>query len=102
MRELLDVLGVAGIPSMILMFFVNWRLKKLESKIDEKEKLRAERDYLLVKGTLASISLGEAQAKELQKEGKVNGNTSNALEYATEIKHKIEDFYTHQGVENLK
>ena len=48
MRELLDVLGVAGIPSMILMFFVNWRLKKLESKIDEKEKLRAERDYLLV------------------------------------------------------
>ena len=87
---------------MILMFFVNWRLKKLESKIDEKEKLRAERDYLLVKGTLASISLGEAQAKELQKEGKVNGNTSNALEYATEIKHKIEDFYTHQGVENLK
>lgn len=102
MRELLDVLGVAGIPSMILMFFVNWRLKKLESKIDEKEKLRAERDYLLVKGTLASISLGEAQAKELQKEGKVNGNTSNALEYATDIKHKIEDFYTHQGVENLK
>ena len=102
MRELLDLLGVAGIPSTILMFFVNWRLKKLESKIDEKEKLRAERDYLLVKGTLASISLGEAQAKELQKEGKVNGNTSNALEYATDIKHKIEDFYTHQGVENLK
>ena len=80
MRELLDLLGVAGIPSTILMFFVNWRLKKLESKIDEKEKLRAERDYLLVKGTLASISLGEAQAKELQKEGKVNGNTSNALD----------------------
>ena len=102
MRELLDLLGVAGIPSMILMFFVNWRLKKLESKIDEKEKLRAERDYLLVKGTLASISLGEAQAKELQKDGKVNGNTSSALEYATDVKHKIEDFYTHQGVENLK
>lgn len=102
MRELLDILGVAGIPSTILMFFVNWRLKKLESKIDEKEKLRAERDYLIVKGTLASISLGEAQAKELQKEGKVNGNTSSALEYATGVKHKIEDFYTHQGVENLK
>lgn len=102
MRELLDILGVAGIPSTILMFFVNWRLKKLESKIDEKEKLRAERDYLIVKGTLASISLGEAQAKELIKEGKVNGNTSSALEYATDVKHKIEDFYTHQGVENLK
>ena len=84
------------------MFFLNWRLRRLETKIDEKEKLRAERDYLLVKGTLASISLGEAQAKELKKDGKVNGNTSTALEYATDVKHKIEDFYTHQGVENLK
>ena len=77
-------------------------MRKLETKIDEKEKARLERDYLLVKGTLASISLGEAQAKELQKDGKVNGNTSKALEYATDVKHKIEDFYTHQGVENLK
>lgn len=102
MLELLDVLGIAGIPSACLMFFLNWRLKKLEKKIDDKEKARAERDYLLVKGTLASISLGEAQAKELQKDGKVNGDTSYSLEYATEVKHKIQDFYTHQGVENLK
>ena len=102
MIELLDILGIASIPSTCLMFFLNWRLKKLETKIDDKEKARAERDYLLVKGTMASISLGEAQAKELIKDGKVNGSTSSALEYATEVKHKIEDFYTHQGVENLK
>ena len=102
MRELFDILGVASIPSVCLMFFLNWRLRKLENKIDEKEKLRSERDYLLVKGTLASIGLGEAQAKELQKDGKVNGNTSSALEYATEVKHKIEDFYTQQGVNSLK
>lgn len=102
MPELLDVLGVASIPSACLMFFLNWRLRKLEKKIDDKEKYRAERDYLLVKGTLASIGLGEAQARELQKDGKVNGNTSSALDYATDVKHKIEDFYTHQGVENLK
>ena len=102
MIELLDILGIASIPSTCLMFFLNWRLKKLETKIDDKEKARLERDYLLVKGTLASISLGEAQAKELQKDGKVNGNTSTALEYATEVKYKIEDFYTHHGVENLK
>ena len=102
MRELLNILGVASIPSTCLMFFLNWRLRILETKIDEKEKLKADRDYLLVKGTLASISLGEAQAKELKKDGKVNGNTSTALEYASDVKHKIEDFYTHQGVENLK
>ena len=102
MLELLNILGVASVPSTFLMFFLNWRLKKFETKIDEKEKARADRDYLLVKGTLASISLGEAQAKELKKDGKVNGNTSSALEYATGVKHKIEDFYTQQGVENLK
>ena len=102
MIELFDILGIASIPSTCLMFFLNWRLKKLETKIDDKEKARAERDYLLVKGTIASMSLGEAQAKELIKDGKVNGSTSSALEYATEVKHKIEDFYTHQGVENLK
>ena len=102
MRELFNILGVASIPSTCLMFFLNWRLRRLETKIDEKEKSRSERDYLLVKGTLASIGLGEAQARELIKDGKVNGNTSSALEYATEVKHKIEDFYTHQGVENLK
>ena len=70
--------------------------------MDEKEHARAERDFLVVKGVMASIGLGEAQAKELQKEGKVNGNTSSALDYATEIKHKIEDFYTQQGINNLK
>ena len=102
MVELIDILGIASIPSAFLMSFLNWRLKKLESKIDEKESVRLERDYLLVKGTLASISLGEAQAKELIKDGKVNGNTSSALEYATDVKHKIEDFYTQQGVNNLK
>ena len=102
MRELLNILGVASVPSACLMFFLNWRLRRLENKIDEKEKSRSERDQLRVKGTLASIGLGEAQARELIKDGKVNGNTSSALEYATEVKHKIEDFYTHHGVENLK
>ena len=51
MLELLNILGVASVPSTCLMFFLNWRLRRLETKIDEKEKARAERDYLLVKGT---------------------------------------------------
>ena len=100
--DILSVLGIASIPSVCITAFISWRFKVLEKRMDEKEKARAERDYLLVKGTIASISLGEAQAKELQKDGKVNCNTSSALEYATDVKHRIEDFYTHQGVENLK
>lgn len=102
MREWIEILGVASVPVMCLTAFINWRFKTLEKRMDEKEKARAERDYLIVKGVLASISLGEAQAKELKRDGKVNGNTSSALEYATDVKHKIEDFYTQQGVNNLK
>ena len=97
-----EILGIASVPVLCLTAFINWQFRTLEKRIDEKEHARAERDFLVVKGVMASIGLGEAQAKELQKEGKVNGNTSSALDYATEIKHKIEDFYTHQGVENLK
>ena len=100
--DIISVLGIATIPRVCITCFISWRFKMLEKRMDEKEKARAERDYLLVKGTLASISLGEAQARELKKDGKVNGNTSSGLEYATDVKHRIEDFYTHQGVENLK
>ena len=80
MVELLDILGIASIPSACLTAFLNWRLKKLESKIDEKESMRLERDYLLVKGTLASISLGEAQAKELIKDPRYLATINNLSE----------------------
>ena len=97
-----EILGIASVPVLCLTAFINWQFRTLEKRIDKKEQARSERDYLVVKGVIASIGLGEAQARELQKDGKVNGNTSSALEYATEIKHKIEDFYTQQGVKNLK
>ena len=97
-----EIFGIASVPVLCLTAFINWQFRTLENRIDEKEQARADRDYLVVKGVMASIGLGEAQARELQKDGKVNGNTSSALEYATEIKHKIEDFYTQQGVKNLK
>ena len=97
-----EIFGIASIPAIYLTAFINLQFKKLEKRMDERENARIERDYLLVKGTLSSIDLGAAQARELQKDGKVNGNTASALEYAVEQKHKIEDFYTHHGVENLK
>lgn len=100
--EWIEIFGIASVPVICLTAFINWQFSKLEKRMDERENARTERDYLLVKGTLASIELGTAQARELQKDGKVNGNTSSALEYATEVKHKIEDFYTQQGVNNLK
>lgn len=100
--EWLEILGIASIPCLCVSALIGLLFRRLEKKIDEKETARAEREYLLVKGTVAGISLGEAQARELQKDGKVNGRTDEALKYATEAKHKIEDFYTHQGVNHLQ
>ena len=99
--DCMEILGIASLPVLCLTAFINWQFRTLEKRMDEKERARSERDYLVVKGVISSIGLGEAQARELQKDGKVNGNTSNALEHATEIRNKIEDFYTQQGVNNL-
>lgn len=99
--DCIEILGIASLPVLCLTAFINWQFRTLEKRMDEKERARSERDYLVVKGVISSIGLGEAQARELQKDGKVNGNTSNALEHATEIRNKIEDFYTQQGVNNL-
>ena len=84
----IEIFGVASIPVICLTAFINWQFRSLEKRMDERENARIERDYLIVKGTLASIDLGTAQAKELQKDGKVNGNTASALSYAVEQKHK--------------
>ena len=51
--DILSVLGIASIPSVCITAFISWRFKVLEKRMDEKEKARAERDYLLVKGTIA-------------------------------------------------
>lgn len=99
--DCIEIFGIASVPVLCLTAFINWQFRTLEKRMDEKERARSERDYLVVKGVISSIGLGEAQARELQKDGKVNGNTSNALEHATEIRNKIEDFYTQQGVNNL-
>jgi|GEM_PF-3626298 len=102
LNEIVTVLGVASIPSMVVAGIVSFQINKLQKHIDDKEKSRSERDFLVVKGTLAAISLGEAQANELLKTNKVNGDTTKALEYASGVKHELQDFYTRQGIENLK
>ena len=85
--DILQFLGIASIPSLIVTAFVSFQINRLGKHIDTKEESRAERDYLVVKGVLASIGLAKAQAKELQTSGKTNGETAKALDYATDIEH---------------
>lgn len=100
--EILEYIGIASIPALIIAGFVSLQINRLGKHIDTKEEARAEKDYLVVKGVLASIGLAKAQAKELQTSGKTNGETAKALDYATNIEHEIENFYYKTGTDYLK
>lgn len=99
---IMDILGIASIPALVVSGVVSRQINKLGEHIDEKEAARKRRDCLLVKGVLASLGLAKTQAKELQDKGKLNGDTTDAMKYAMEVGHDIENFFLEQGTENLQ
>lgn len=63
----------------------------------EHEHAREELMIILVQCGWASIALGEAAARALQR-GHTNGDTEAALEYAAKVKHELKRFLAEQGV----
>ena len=70
---------------------------------DEKEKNREKLELQIIQGISASIALGEATAKAVQRipDAKCNGDMHAALEYAIQIKNKHKDFVNEQFVKNI-
>jgi len=100
------VVAALGIPSAITGFC----FRRLEKKIEKREKERDEKDnarrmneIMLVECMNASIALGEATARAVQRipDAKCNGDMHAALDYATEVKHKHKDFITQQSMNSL-
>ena len=95
-----------GIPSAIMGLIV-WRLEgrisKRERDHEEQDKSQKDLIVLLVQSTSASIALGEATEKAVQRipDAHCNGDMHAALEYATNIKHKQKEFLTQQGIDAL-
>ena len=92
-----------SIPSGITGFcfwLLQWKMDKREKAREEKEKVREQQEFLLVKSIGAAIALGEASAIAL-KNGHTNGETEAALEYARKVKHEQKDFLTRQGIESI-
>ena len=103
---LVGFVAAMGIPSAAMGLIV----RRLEKKINKKDSEREEQDkaqkdliVLLVQSTSASIALGEATARAVQRipDAHCNGDMHAALEYATSVKHKQKDFLTKQGVDAL-
>lgn len=92
-----------GIPSAIMGLIV-WRIKiraeKREKAAEEREDARERLLLLLIESVGASLALGEATARAVQRipDAHCNGDMHAALDYAVSIKHKQRDFLRTQGV----
>lgn len=95
-----------GVPSAIMGIIV-WkferRIAKHDQDMEEKSKAQKELVLILIKGTMASIALGEATAKAVQRipDAHCNGDMHAALEYAISVKREQKDFLANQGVNAL-
>ena len=99
----LAFIAAMGIPSAI-MGLVVWRLKgRIEVAQAERTKAQQDLFLIIVQSTRASIALGEATAKAVQRipDAHCNGDMHSALEYATSIKHKQKEFLDKQGISAL-
>lgn len=67
---------------------------------EEREKARESLMVVTVQGVNAAIALGEATARAVQRipDAHCNGDMKEALEYATETKHKQKKLLTEQGI----
>lgn len=114
----LEALVIAmSIPSAITGFCF-WLLERKISKreeiekaereerqrsLDEREAAREKHVLYLVKSVSASIALGEATARAVQRipDARCNGDMHAALEYAQQVKHEQKDFINEQAMKNM-
>lgn len=90
------VLAAWGIPSTVaaLMF------RRIEKRMDDERQTRRQFEQFQVKGLMATMKLGEANATALQN-GRCNGETRAALNYVKEVKRQERDFLIDQGIERI-
>ncbi len=77
--------------------------KVRDQREEERERRREDMMFYLYDAINASLALGEATAKAVQRipDAHCNGDMHAALQYATEIKRKQKDFIARQGIHAL-
>lgn len=105
-----ELIIAASIPSAVTGFFFWLFERKIRARDAEKEKEQKKKDetlkeqnVLLIKQISASLALGEATAKAVQKipDAHCNGDMHQALEYAQSVKHDYKDFLTGLVADNM-
>jgi len=96
-------IAAMGIPSALMGFMI-WKLErritKREKQLEEREEAQEKFLVLMVQSTGASIALGEATARAVQRipDAHCNGDMHQALDYATQMKHEQKEFLAQQGI----
>jgi hypothetical protein len=106
-----------GVPSAVTAFcfwLLEQRLKKRddeqakerkkeEEAATKREQAREKNELFLVKAVGASLALGEATAKAVQRipDAHCNGDMHAALNYAQKVKHEQKDFLSEQAITGL-
>lgn len=97
------VLAAAGIPSAVVGLLIGLLNKKIdhrEKANEEREEARMKNQMMIIKLTMASLSLGEATAEAVQRipDAHCNGDMDAALDHAKKIKAEYRDFEHEQTV----
>ena len=101
--DVFSTLAYLGIPSAVtaLCFgLLKARIDKRDKERDKRDSAREKNEVLLIQSVGASIALGEACAIAMR-DGKTNGETEAALEYAQKMKREQRNFLTEQGIRSL-
>lgn len=82
---------------------LNGRIAKSDAAREKKEAARVQNEALLIKMSMASLSLGEATAEAIQRNPAMqcNGEMHEALDYAKRTKQEYRDFERKQTAESL-
>ena len=101
-----EIILIMSIPSAFTGFcfwMLQRKIDKRNKEQDKREEARLKNELMLIQKVDASLCLGEATARAVQRipDAHCNGDMHEALEYAQKIKHKHRNFMTEQGVHQI-
>lgn len=102
----LEIVKFWGLPAAVLAFsfwLIERKIDKQDKKVQQREQQRSQFKFMLFKQCNASIALGEATAKAVQRipDAHCNGDMHAALDYAAQVKHEQKDFLAKVGIASL-
>ncbi len=103
MDSLWAVLLAIGVPSATVAYCFRMfqkKYEKREAKREELEKAREKNEIMIIRGLGAAIALGEANAIAIR-DKKCNGDMTEALKYAQQVKHEQKDFMNEMAVKAM-